>query len=300
MERRGQRRETPMSRETRERHRNSESALPGLPDEDPPGLVHEDSVPGDVVDGDLYELHQQVVASEERIANLEGELGEAVDQEAETAQRFDSERQQRAALDQQLHQAREEATRLSLDEASQTRNAMRAEADELLQASRVEAEREAGQLTKRAFDEANDMIAMARREAVSIVDAGREQVKALEDDAAQRMADLDTEHQELTHRLGMMETTYDELVATLKLVAETSIEDLVNKQDSLKQLDRVETQQPPTEPNSDQTTSSSPPQESLPTDLEATSGTAGDEPASIEIPPLTGNQPTQQYPQPSK
>jgi len=261
-------------------------------------LVHEDSVSGDV-DGDLYELHQQVVASEEHIANLEGELKEAADQEAETAQRFDNERQRRAALDQQLHQAREQATRLSLDEASQTRDALRAEADELLQASRVEAEREAGQVTKRAFNKANDMIAMARREAVSIVDAGREQVKALEDDAAQRMADLDAEHQELTHRLAVMETTYDELVATLKLVAETSIEDLVNKQDSLKQLDRVETQQPPTEPNSDQTTSGSPPQQSLPTDLEATSGLAGDEPASIEIPPLTGNQPTQAYPQPS-
>ncbi len=54
-------------------------------------LVYEDSVSGDV-DGDLYELHQQVVASEERIANLEGELGEAADQEAETAQRFDNER----------------------------------------------------------------------------------------------------------------------------------------------------------------------------------------------------------------
>ena len=173
VERRGQRRETPMSRETRERHRNSESALPDLPDEDPPSLVHEDSVPGDV-DGDLYELHQQVVASEERIANLEGELGEAVDQEAETAQILDSERKARAALDQQLHQAREEATRLILDKASQTRSAIRAEAEELLQASRVEAEREAGQVTKRAFDKANEMIAMARREAVSIVDAGRE------------------------------------------------------------------------------------------------------------------------------
>jgi hypothetical protein len=98
------------------------------------------------------------------------------------------------------------------------------------------------------------------------------------------MADLDTEHQELTHRLGVMETTYDKLVVTLKLVAETSIEDLVNKQDSLKQLDRVETQGQPIEPNSDQTTSGSPPQEGPPTDLEATSGLAGDEPASIENP----------------
>jgi hypothetical protein len=50
------------------------------------------------------------------------------------------------------------------------------------------------------------------------------------------VADLDAEHQGLTHRSGMMETTYDELVATLKLVVETPIDDLVNKQDSLKQL----------------------------------------------------------------
>jgi hypothetical protein len=42
------------------------------------------------------------------------------------------------------------------------------------------------------------------------------------------------------------------------------------------------------QPNSEQTTSSSPPQESLPTDLEAPSALASDEPASIEIPPLTG------------
>ena len=263
------------------------------PNEAALSLVDEDSVPGDVEE-DLDELHQQVVASQEHIANLEGELGEAADQEAEAAQRFDNERQQRAALDQQLHQAREEATRLSLDEASQTRNAMRAEADELLQASRVEAEREAGQVTKRAFDEANDMIAMARREAVSIMDAGREQVTALEDDAAQRMADLDTEHQELTHRLGMMETTYDELVATLKLVAATSINKLVETQDSLKQLDPGETQLPPTEPNSEQTTSGEPPKEGSVTDLEATSGTAGDE-SAIEIPPIARR--TQAYPQ---
>ncbi len=235
-------------------------------------------------------------ASEERIANLEGELKEAADQEAETAQRFDSERWRRAALDQQLHEAREEAARLMLDEASQTSSAMRAEAVELLQATRVQAEREAGRVTKRAFEQANEMVAIARREAVAIVDADREEVRALEDDAAQQMADLDTEHRKLTHRLGVMETICDELRATLKHVAEISIEQLVETQASLKQLDRLETQQPPTEPNSDQTTSGSPPQEGLPTDLEATSGLAGDEPASIEIPPLTGNQRTQAYP----
>jgi len=181
-------------------------------------------------------------ASEEHITNLEGELKEAANQEAETAQRFDSESWRRAALDQQLREAREEAARLMLDEASQTNSVMRVEADELLQATRVQAGREAGRVTKRAFEQANEMIAMARREAVAIVDAGREQVRALEDDAAQRMAHVDTEHRKLTHRLAVMETICDELVATLKLVAEISIEQLVETRYSVKQLDRLETQ----------------------------------------------------------
>jgi len=224
-------------------------------------------------------------ASEDHIANLEGEVKEAADQEAETAQRFDNERWRRVALDQELHEAREEAAHLILDEASQTSSAVRAEADELLQASRVEAEREAGRVTKRAFEQANEMIAMARRDAVAIVDAGREKVGALEDDAVRRMADLDTEHRKLTHRLAVMETICDELRATLRLVAEISIEQLVETQYSVKQLDRVETQQPAIEPSSEQTTSGSPPQESLPTDLDAPSASAGDEPASARIRP---------------
>ncbi len=235
-----------MGIETPEGDRNWESPSPDSSDEAALGLVQQHSVPGEV-DGDLDELHQQVAASEEHIANLEGELKGAVDREAETAQRFDSERQRRAALDQQLHEARKEATIRMLHKASQTRNAMLAGAEELLQASRVQAEREANEI------------------------------------AAQRMADLDTKHRELTHRLGVMETTYDELVATLKVVAETSINELVNKQDSLKQLDRVETHQPPIEPNSEQTTSASPPQEGAPTDLDAPSRFNGNEPDSAQV-----------------
>jgi len=235
-----------MDAETGDRDRNWESPSSDSSDEAPLSLVHEDSVPGEV-DGDLYELHQQMVASEEHIANLEGELKGAVDREAETAQRFDSERQRRAALDQQLHEARKEATIRMLHKASQTRNALLAGAEELLQASRVQAEREANEI------------------------------------AAQRMGDLDTKHRELTHRLGVMETTYDELVATLKVVAETSINELVNKQDSLKQLDRVETHEPPAGPDSEQTTSGSAPQESSPTDLDAPSRFNRNESDSVQV-----------------
>ena len=239
--------------------RNGESPLSDSSDEDLLSLVHEDVVPGEV-DRDLDELDQQLAASEEHIANLEGELKEATDQEAETAQRLDSERQRRAALDQQLHEARKETTIRMLHKASQTRNTIVAGAEELLQASRVQAE----------------------HEAVAIVDTGREQVRALEDDAAQRMANLDTEHRQLTHRLGMMKTIYEELVATLK-VAETSISQLVEAQDSLEQLDGVETHQPPIELNSEQTTSASPPQESASTDLDAPSRFNGNEPDSAQV-----------------
>jgi predicted lipase len=164
----------------------------------------------------------EYAASQERIAKLERELKEAADQEAETAQRFDRERKRRAALDHQLHQVRGQATSLILDEASQTSSARRAEAGELLQASRVQAEREAGQVTKHAFELANEMIAIARREAVAIVDAGRDEIRALTDDAARETADLDTEHRKLTYRLGVMEIIQDELQATLKHVRRPS------------------------------------------------------------------------------
>ena len=202
-------------------------------------------------------------ASEEHIAKLEGELRGAADGEAEMAQRLDSEHKRRAALDQQLYEAREEAALLMLEEASQTRTAVVAEAEELLEAARVEAEGEADQVIKHASDKADEMVALARREGMAIVDAGRKEVRALKDDAARQMADLATENRELTHRLGVMETMYDELVATLKLVAEISTEELVETQDSLEQLDLRETEQPPTEPNSEQITSGSAPQDEL-------------------------------------
>jgi hypothetical protein len=170
-----------------------------------------------------------------------------------------------------------------LEEASQTHNTLLAEAEELLRTSRVEAEREAGQITKQAIEKANEMIAIARRKAMAIVDAGRGEAGALEDDAARRMADLDTKHRELTHRLGAGETKSDELRATLKLVAEISTDQLVKTQDARRQLDGVDTSGPLTEPNNEQTTSGSPPQESMPTDLDTAPRFDGNEPDSVQI-----------------
>ncbi len=250
-------------------------------------VIGEGSDPSEVDEG-LNDIHQRVAASEERIADLERELGEAADEEAETARQFDTERKRRAALDQQLHDVREEAARLSLDEATRTRNAMVAEAEALLETSRIEAERETSKITKQTFDQAKEMLAEARREGVAIVEAGREKLSALEADAAQRIDALDAEHQELTHRLRVMETLYNELQETLQLVAETSVRELAETQESLKQLDPEATQGSlPSEPTGEQTTSGSLPEEGPVADLDAPSKSGGHEPDSVEVPPLS-------------
>ena len=233
------------------------------------------------------DLHQQVAVSEERIADLERELGEAADQEAETASQLGTERKRTAALDQQLHDAREEAIRLSLDEASQTRNAIVAEAEALLETSRIEAELEASKITKQTFDQAKEMLAEAKRDSVAMVDAGQEKLNTLEADAAQRIDALDAEHRDLTHRLKVMETLYNQLQETLQLVAETSVKELAETQESLKQLDPEESHEAPTEPTREQTPSGSAPEEGSVADLEAPTAVEDVEPASIEIPPLS-------------
>jgi hypothetical protein len=150
---------------------------------------------------------------------------------------------------------------------------------------RVEAEREADEVTRQGVDRANEMVAVARRKGVAIIDAGSKEARALVDEAPKRMADLDTEHRELTHRLGVMETIYQELVATLKLVAEISTEELAETQDSLQQLDRRETEQPPTEANREQTTGSAP-QDELPESAPAPASREQDqlEPPSDSVP----------------
>jgi chromosome segregation ATPase len=250
-------------------------------------VIDEGTGPSEVGES-LNDLHHQVAASEERIADVERELGEAADQEAETASQLDTERKRTAALDQQLHDAREEAIRLSLDEATQTRNAMVAEAEALLETSRIEAEREASKITKQTFDQAKEMLAEAKRDSVAIVDAGQEKLNALEADAAQRIDALDAEHRDLTHRLKVMETLYNQLQETLQLVTETSVKELAETQESLKQLDPDPTQgSPPSEPTGEQTTSGSPPEEGSNPDLEAPSDVEDVEPASTEVPPLS-------------
>jgi cell division septum initiation protein DivIVA len=188
-------------------------------------------------DEDFDELGDGLITSEERIATLQGELAAVVERETETARELDTRRELRATFERQLFEMREEAVRLMLVAASRTRDAMLAEAEESLEASRVDAEREARRITKTASDQANSLLAEAKREAGAILDDGRKRFGALEAEVADRVADLDTERQDLANQLSVMAAIYDDLQATLQLVAKTSIKELVEAKSSIAQLD---------------------------------------------------------------
>ena len=248
-------------------------------------LVQKDTQPGDV-DESQTELNQQLAASDQHIAELERELEEAIDQEAETTRQLKTKHVKTAAVDQQLREAREEATRLSLDEATQIRAAMVAEAEALLETSRIEAERKASAITEQAFNRAKETLVEAEREGVAIVDDGRENLRVVEADAVKRIAALDAEHRTLTQKLGVMETIYNELKETLQLVAKTSVQELAEKQESLRQLDPAATQVPLLESEVEESTTGSAPEEASVAELEAPPDPGNIDPAPVEIPPL--------------
>lgn len=250
-------------------------------------LVHKDPEPSEV-DKSHSELQQQLAASDQHITELERELEEAIDQEAETTRQLETKHVKAAALDQQLREAREEATRLSLDEATQIRAAMVAEAEALLDTSRIEAERKASKITEQAFNRAKETLAEAEREGEAIVDAGRENLKVVEADAVKRIGALDAEHRTLTQKLGVMETIYNELKETLQLVAKTSVRELAETQDSLRQLDPVATQPPLPESEGKDSATGSAPEEASVAELEPPPDLGSIDPAAVEIPPLPG------------
>jgi hypothetical protein len=200
-------------------------------------VVGEDSAAAEAAGEPVVDLRQQVLDSQGHVISLEQQLAKAIELETDAARQLDLRRTYRVAVDQQLHDAVGEAAHLMVDEASQKRDATVAGAV-------AEAELEVSRITKETFDQAKEMLAEARRESAAIVDAGREELSAVEADAARRVADLSVERQELTRRLGVMERLYNELQETLKLVVETSIEELAVTQDSLKQLDPVDTDAP--------------------------------------------------------
>lgn len=198
------------------------------PQKTPLSLVGEEPDPSDV-DSDLSELRHQIADSEARLSSLESELGVVAEQEMEATRQLETRRTRRIALDRQLAVELEEAARLKLAEAAAARHAIL-----------VDSERKAANITEQALEKAADILAEAERERDAIVKADEERLRTLEEDAAQRAVELDAKHQTLSNELQVMQTLYDELQSTLKLVAETSIKELAEAQSSLDPADQEE------------------------------------------------------------
>jgi len=189
-------------------------------------LIETESVPDDADEHDA-ELREEIAGFEGRISNLEHELRGVTEQEMETARQLETRRTRRSALQRQLWEERDEEGRLKLEAATAAREAML-----------VDAEREAAGITSQAADQGDDLIAEAKREGAAIVEIGRERLETLEEDAARRAVELDTEHRALSMELEVMRTLYDELQSTLKLVAENLFNELVAAKSSMAELDQ--------------------------------------------------------------
>jgi hypothetical protein len=227
----------------------------------------------------LGDIHQLIAATEARIVDLERDLTGVTEQEAETARQLETRRARRTVLDRQLGDERKKEARLRLEESIAAQTAVL-----------VDAENEASQITKQAREEADEILAESKRESAAIVGAGRERLGALEEDAARRAVELDAEHQARSDELRIMETLYDELQSTLKLVAETSIKRLVDTQSSLARLDPTEREQPVTGEDNDRPTDE---RQSLvdadtsSTLLDSESAPGVSAPRAVSVPPLS-------------
>ena len=192
--------------------------------------------PLDEPNATLDGLRTRLADVRDRIDATEREIATVSEKEQELTRQLATRRARLGTLYQQLHEAQQEAATLMATEMTAARDTMLGEATEVLEEARADAEREATRITDRAFEDAEETIAGARAESDQILASGQERLAALEAEAIDRAAILDDEHRDLSNRLKVMQTIYDELQETLQMVAETSVQELTEMRAALTQI----------------------------------------------------------------
>jgi cell division septum initiation protein DivIVA len=185
------------------------------------------------VDTHVADLEAQLADSAHRNETLDRQLRETSEEAAQLLLSLESERDRTATVEQQLDEAlqREESVRLMLQEATKTRDRIRAEAEATLKQARAQASREDRNIVKQAMDKASSIVAEAKKDRSQLLASGRAELAALERDATQRIADLEADHAELTQRNNEIDSVYNELVQTLESFLETSLQSMHKAQD---------------------------------------------------------------------
>lgn len=160
-----------------------------------------------------------------RIGSLQDELDRASDEEAAKRREIDLLRSRQRDLMTELREKQDEAGRLILEEAAKMQRALS-----------EEAERHAARIKRTASEQTTHLIAEARERAAEIVDEGRARLEALEAEVTQREAKLELEHEVLDRRTAALRRHHEQMVETLKLVAEIALEQVAQTQESARHL----------------------------------------------------------------
>jgi hypothetical protein len=164
--------------------------------------------------------------AEARIAALQRDIENATEEEITVLRRLETERTRRIALERELHSARDQAGVLLLEEATRA-----------AEASIAQAEDEASRIIGAALDEAAAVVAEAEEKSRAVVEHERELLQAFEADAERRIAELEYREVDLIDRLTDMQRIYDDLQDTLRVVAERSIDRLIDAKHSVGRLE---------------------------------------------------------------
>lgn len=163
---------------------------------------------------DTQDLHS-------RIGSLQDDLDQASEEEATKRRELGLLWSRQQDLMTELRQRQDEAGRMVLEEAAKTQRALVSEA-----------QRHAAKIRDKASTETARLIAEARERAVEIVDEGRARLEAFEAEVTGRETQLEHEHEVLDRRAAALRKHHEQMVETLKLVAEIALEQVAETQKS--------------------------------------------------------------------
>lgn len=206
------------------------------------------------LDGELHEMHQQMVAAQQQSQQLQQELAQRAPQQEAPAPAAGGEQEalrllmvaQRTA-DEHLEDSRREADTL-LTEAQHEAQSMVSEAQRESQTMMSQAQRESTTMVTEAQRDAETMVSEARSQAEDMVGQARDKAERMEMEAEQErqkvIGQLEESRTSLLHNIEELKTFEREYRTRLKLYLESQLRDLNGQQGRTDEDAFEEVQQP--------------------------------------------------------
>ncbi|GAA1669729.1 DivIVA domain-containing protein [Glycomyces endophyticus] len=193
------------------------------------------------LDGELHEMHQQMVASQQQAQQLQQELAQRPQQDASAPGGGAGGEQEALRLlmvaqrtaDEHLEDSRREADTL-LSEAQHEAQSMVSEAQRESQAMLSQAQRESKTMVTEAQRDADTMVTEARTQAEDLVGQARDKAERMEMETEEErqkvIGQLEESRTSLLHNIEELKTFEREYRTRLKLYLESQLRDLNGQQ----------------------------------------------------------------------